>query len=43
MADGTGVLILGDSTGVELGSTTAELLAAGQIVAADLGEELSVA
>ncbi|MEC9272034.1 MAG: electron transfer flavoprotein subunit alpha/FixB family protein [Chloroflexota bacterium] len=43
MADGTGVLILGDSTGGELGSTTAELLAAGQIVAADLGEELSVA
>ena len=43
MADGTGVLILGDATGGELGSTTAELIAAGQIVAADLGEELSVA
>ena len=43
MADGTGVLILGDSTGGELGSTTAELLAAGQIIASDLGEDLSVA
>ena len=43
MADGTGVLILGDATGGELGSTTAELIAAGQIVAADLGEDLSVA
>ena len=43
MADGTGVLILGDATGGELGSTTAELLAAGQRVAGDLGEELSVA
>ena len=43
MADGTGVLILGDATGGELGSTTLELLAAGQKVAAELGEELSVA
>ena len=43
MADGTGVLILGDATGGELGSTTAELIAAGQIVATDLGEDLSVA
>ena len=43
MADGTGVLILGDASGGELGSTTLELLAAGQKVAADLGEELSVA
>ncbi len=43
MADGTGVLILGDASGGELGSTTLELLAAGQKIAADLGEELSVA
>ena len=43
MADGTGVLILGDASGGELSSTTLELLAAGQKVAADLGEELSVA
>ncbi len=43
MADGTGVLILGDASGGELGSTTLELLAAGQKVAAELGEELSVA
>ena len=43
MADGTGVLIIGDAIGGELGSTTAELLAAGQIVAAGLEEDLSVA
>jgi electron transfer flavoprotein alpha subunit len=43
MADGTGVLILGDALGGELSGTTLELLAAGQKVAADLGEELSVA
>ncbi len=43
MADDTGVLILGDASGGELSSTTLELLAAGQKVAADLGEELSVA
>ena len=43
MADGTGVLILGDASGGQLGSTTLELLAAGQKVASDLGEELSVA
>ena len=43
MADGTGVLILGDATGGELGGTTLELLAAGQKIAAELGEELSVA
>ena len=43
MADGTGVLILGDASGGELGSTTLELLAAGQKIAADLGEELAVA
>jgi len=43
MADGTGVLILGDATGGELGSTTLELLAAGQKIASELGEELSVA
>ena len=43
MADGTGVLILGDTTGGELGSTTFELLAAGQKIASELGEQLSVA
>jgi len=43
MADGTGVLILGDATGGELGSTTLEMLAAGQKIASELGEELSVA
>ncbi len=43
MADGTGVLILGDASGGHLSSTTLELLAAGQKVASDLGEELSVA
>ncbi len=43
MADGTGVLIIGDTSGGELASTTLELLAAGQKVAGDLGEELSVA
>ncbi|MDA0263123.1 MAG: electron transfer flavoprotein subunit alpha/FixB family protein [Chloroflexi bacterium] len=43
MADGTGVLIIGDAAGGELSSTTLELLAAGQKVAADLGDELSVA
>ncbi len=43
MADGTGVLIIGDASGGELGSTTLELLAAGQKVAAGLGEELAVA
>lgn len=43
MADGTGVLILGGASGGVLGSTTLELLAAGQKVASDLGEELSVA
>jgi electron transfer flavoprotein alpha subunit len=43
MADGTAVLIVGDTSGGVLGSTTLELLAAGQGVASDLGEELSVA
>ena len=43
MADGTGVLIIGDASGGELASTTLELLAAGQKVASDLSEELSVA
>ncbi|MCH8296565.1 MAG: electron transfer flavoprotein subunit alpha/FixB family protein [Chloroflexi bacterium] len=43
MADGTGVLILGDVSGGELAGTTLELLAAGQKVAGDLGEELAVA
>ena len=43
MADGTGVLIVGDTTDGQLGSTTTELLAAGQKIAADLDEDLSVA
>ena len=43
MAEGTGVLIIGDTSGGELGSTTLELLAAGQAVATELGEELAVA
>ena len=43
MADGTGVLIVGDTTDGQLGSTTGELIAAGQIIAADLDESLSVA
>ena len=43
MADGAGVLIIGDASGGELAGTTLELLAAGQKVAGDLGEELSVA
>ena len=32
MAEGTGVLIIGDTSGGELGSTTLELLAAGKAV-----------
>ncbi len=43
MADGTGVLIIGDASAGHLDNTTLELLAAGQKVASDLGEELSVA
>ena len=43
MADGTGVLIIGDTSGGKLASTTLELLAAGQKIAGDLGEELAVA
>ena len=43
MAEGTGVLIIGDTSGGELGSTTLELLAAGKAVATELGEELAVA
>ena len=43
MADGTGVLIIGDATDGQLGSTTAELLAAGQKIAVALDEDLSVA
>ena len=43
MADGTGVLIIGDASGGELASTTLELLTAGQNVASELGEELAVA
>lgn len=43
MADGAGVLIIGDASRGELASTTLELLGAGQKVASDLGEELAVA
>ena len=43
MADGTGVLIIGDASSGGLASTTIELLAAGQNVASGLGEKLSVA
>ena len=42
MADATGVLIIGDASGGEIGSTTLELLAAGQKIAADLGATLAV-
>ena len=43
MADATGVLVIGQSSADTLDSTAAELLAAGQRVAASLGEELSIA
>ena len=42
MADATGVLVIGQTTGDGLDSTAAELLAAGRNVAAVLGEELSI-
>ena len=43
MADSTGVLVVGQTSGDVLDSTAAELLAAGQSVAGALGEELSIA
>ncbi len=43
MADATGVLVIGQTSREGLDSTAAELLAAGQTVAAALGEELSIA
>ena len=43
MADATGVLVIGQTSGDGLDSTAAELLAAGQSVAGALGEELSIA
>ena len=43
MADATGVLVVGQTSGDILDSTAAELLAAGQSVAGALGEELSIA
>ena len=42
MADESGVLVLGDSTGGELSSTSRELLTAGRKAADDLGEELAI-
>ena len=42
MADATGVLVFGQSSGDTLDSTAAELLAAGRSVADALGEELSI-
>ena len=43
MADSTGVLVIGQTSGSALDSTAAELLAAGRTVADSLGEELSIA
>ena len=43
MADATGVLVIGQTSGDGLDSTAAELLAAGQGVASAMGEQLSVA
>jgi len=42
MADESGVLVLGDSTGSELSSTSRELLTAGRKAADDLSEELAI-
>lgn len=42
MADATGVLVIGQTSGDGLDSTAAELLAAGRTLAAALGEELSI-
>lgn len=42
MADATGVLVIGEITGGDLGATSRELLAAGRKVASDLGEELAI-
>ena len=42
MADATGVLVIGQTSGDGLDSTAAELLAAGRALAAVLGEELSI-
>ena len=42
MADATGVLVIGQTSGDGLDSTAAELLAAGRNLAAALGEELSI-
>ena len=43
MAEGTGVLIIGEAPGGELSLTTQEVLAAGRQVADGLGQELAVA
>jgi electron transfer flavoprotein alpha subunit len=42
MADGQGVLVLGEATGGQLSLTSQELLAAGRKVADTLGEELAI-
>ena len=42
MADAAGVLVIGQTSGVGLDSTAAELLAAGRNLASALGEELSI-
>ena len=42
MADAAGVLVIGQTSGVGLDSTAAELLAAGRNLASVLGEELSI-
>ena len=42
MAEATGVLVLGDLSGTELGLTSREVLAAGRRVADDLGEPLAI-
>ena len=42
MADATGVLVIGQTSGDGLDSTAAELLAAGRTLAVALGEELSI-
>ncbi len=42
MADETGVLVIGEAPGGQLGLTSREILAAGRRVADDLGEELAI-
>ncbi|MFB3120171.1 MAG: electron transfer flavoprotein subunit alpha/FixB family protein [Stenotrophomonas maltophilia] len=42
MADGSGVLVLGEAGGGQLSGTSQEILAAGRKIADDLGEELAI-